>query len=145
MPPQQLTPFLMRLGEQATSPTEVGLVAELAASSGRPHLVTQVGRYAAYYGAPNHAAAFPIPEIAGLMRPPPGDPEPALLMGVGRQESMFNPWVTSHAGAQRPVAADAAHRVPHGAAARAALQSGPADRRSGLQRPARQPLPARRC
>ena len=97
---QELSPFLLRLGEQATSATEVGLVAELAATSGRPHLVAQVGRQTAYYGAPNHVAAFPIPEIAGLMRPPPGDPEPALLMGVGRQESMFNPWVSSHAGAR---------------------------------------------
>ena len=78
----------------------MGLIAELAATSGRPHLVAQVGRHTAYYGAPNHVAAFPIPEIAGLMRPPPGDPEPALLMGVGRQESMFNPWVSSHAGAR---------------------------------------------
>jgi soluble lytic murein transglycosylase len=96
---KQLTPFLVRLGEQAKTPAEVGLVAELAASSGRPHLVTEMGRYAAYYGAPHHAAAFPIPEIAGMMQPPAGDPEPALLMGVGRQESMFNPWLTSHAGA----------------------------------------------
>ena len=96
---EQLMPFLIRLGEQATTATEVGLIAELAATSGRPHLVAQVGRHTAYYGAPNHVAAFPIPEIAGLMRPPPGEPEPALLMGVGRQESMFNPWVSSHAGA----------------------------------------------
>jgi len=44
-------------------------------------------------------AAYPIPEIAGLMQPPPGDPEPALLLGVGRQESMFNPWVSSRAEA----------------------------------------------
>ena len=96
---EQLTPFLIRLGEHAESPTEVGLVAELAATSGRPHLVAQVGRYTAYYGHVNHAAAFPIPEIPGLMHPPPGDPEPALLMGVGRQESMFNPWVSSRAEA----------------------------------------------
>ena len=95
----QLPPFLVRLGEQAETPAEVGLVAELAATTGRPHLVAQVGRHAAYYGHTNHAAAFPIPEIPGLMRPPPGDPEPALLLGVGRQESMFNPWVSSHAEA----------------------------------------------
>jgi soluble lytic murein transglycosylase len=95
----QLPPFLVRLGEQAETPAEVGLVAELAAASGRPHLVAQVGRHAAYYGHTNHAAAFPIPEIPGLMRPPPGDPEAALLLGVGRQESMFNPWVSSHAEA----------------------------------------------
>jgi soluble lytic murein transglycosylase len=65
----QLPPFLVRLGEQAETPAEVGLVAELAAASGRPHLVAQVGRHAAYYGHTNHAAAFPIPEIPGL-RPP---------------------------------------------------------------------------
>ena len=98
--PEQLTHFLSRLGEQASSATEVGMVAELAATSGRPHLVAQVGRYAAYYGHPNHAAAFPIPEIAGLMQPLPGEPEPALLMALGRQESMFNPWVSSRAGAR---------------------------------------------
>jgi soluble lytic murein transglycosylase len=97
---QQLTPFLISLGQQATSAAEVGLIAELAASSGRPHLVAQVGRYTAYYGALNHVAAFPIPEIARLIQPPRGDPEPALLLGVSRQESMFNPWVSSHAGAR---------------------------------------------
>jgi soluble lytic murein transglycosylase len=95
----QLTPFLLRLGELATSTIQVGMVAELAATSGRPHLVAQVGRYTAYYGHPNHVAAYPIPEIAGLMRPPPGEPEAALLLGVGRQESMFNPWVSSRAEA----------------------------------------------
>jgi soluble lytic murein transglycosylase len=95
----QVAPFLVRLGAGATSRTEVGLVAELAASSGRPHLVTELGRYAAYYGIANHAAAFPIPGIPRMLQPPPGDPEPALLMGVGRQESLFNPWVTSRAGA----------------------------------------------
>ena len=44
-------------------------------------------------------------------------------MGVGRQESMFNPWVSSHAGA-RPAATDPAHRVPDGEAARAAYNPG---------------------
>lgn len=97
---EPLAPFLVRLGERATSPTEVGLIAELAASSGRPHLVTELGRHTAYYGVPNHMAAFPIPRIERMLRPPPGDPEPALLIGVGRQESLFNPWVTSRAGAQ---------------------------------------------
>jgi soluble lytic murein transglycosylase len=97
---EQVTHFLSRLGEQASSAMQVGMVAELAATSGRPHLVAQVGRSTAYYGHPNHVAAFPIPEIAGLIRPPPGEPEPALLMGVGRQESMFNPWLSSRAGAR---------------------------------------------
>ena len=94
----QLPPFLVRLGEQATTPAEVGLVAELAAASGRPHLVAQVGRHAAYYGTPIMPPRSRSPRSPGLLRPPPGDPEPALLLGVGRQESMFNPWVNSHAG-----------------------------------------------
>jgi soluble lytic murein transglycosylase len=97
---EPLAAVLVRLGELATSATDVGLVAELAATSGRPHLVAQVGRYTAYYGAPNPVAAFPIPEVVGLLQPAPGEPEPALLMGLGRQESMFNPWVSSHAGAR---------------------------------------------
>lgn len=96
----QLPPFLQRLGEQATSEAEIGLIAELAASSGRPHLVTALGRFTAYYGIPNHAAAFPVPEIERMLRPPVGEPEAALLLGMGRQESMFNPWLTSRAGAR---------------------------------------------
>ena len=75
-------------------------MAELAATSGRPHLVTLTGRYAAYYGHVNEVAAFPIPELAGLVRPPAGEPEAALLLGIARQESVFNPWVSSSAGAQ---------------------------------------------
>ena len=98
--PAQLNPFLVRLADLAADPAEVGLVAELAASSGRPHLVTQTGRYAAYYGHVNEVAAFPIPDLAGLVRPPAGEPEAALLLGIARQESIFNPWVSSHAGAQ---------------------------------------------
>jgi soluble lytic murein transglycosylase len=96
----QLNPFLTRLADLAESPAEVGLVADLAAASGRPHLITQVGRFAAYYGHVNETAAFPIPDLAGLVRPPPGEPEAALLLGVARQESVFNPWVASHKGAQ---------------------------------------------
>ena len=63
----QLSPFLTRLADLAESPAEVGLVAELAAASGRPHLITQVGRFAAYYGHVNEAAAFPIPDLGGLV------------------------------------------------------------------------------
>ncbi|HEX5796745.1 MAG TPA: lytic transglycosylase domain-containing protein [Geminicoccaceae bacterium] len=96
----KLSPFLIRLADLAESPAEVGLIAELAAASERPHLVTQVGRFAAYYGQVDDAAAFPIPELAGLVRPRPGEPEAALLLGVARQESVFDPWVASHAGAQ---------------------------------------------
>ncbi len=96
----QLAPFLIRLADLAASPAEVGLVGELAAASGRPDLVAQVGRFAAYYGQVNDAAAFPIPDLERLIRPPGGEPEAALLLGIARQESVFNTWGTSTEGAQ---------------------------------------------
>jgi peptidoglycan lytic transglycosylase len=95
-----LLPFLIRLADLASSPAEVGLVGELAAASGRPGLVAQVGRFAAYYGHINDAAAFPVPELERLIRPPAGEPEAALLLGIARQESVFNSWGTSTEGAQ---------------------------------------------
>jgi soluble lytic murein transglycosylase len=95
-----LQPFLIRLAELASSPADVGLIGELAAASGRPDLVGQVGRLAAYYGQVNDAAAFPIPDIERLLRPPGGEPEPALLLGIARQESVFNSWGSSDEGAQ---------------------------------------------
>ncbi len=98
--PDELTPFLLRLVELASSPEEVGLVGELAAASGRPDLVAQVGRFATYDGQINEVAAFPIPDIERLIRPPKGEPEPALLLGIARQESVFNTWGTSTEGAQ---------------------------------------------
>ena len=96
----ELTPFLLRLVELASSPAEVGLVGELAAASGRPDLVAQVGRFATYDGQINEVAAFPIPDIERLIRPPKGEPEPALLLGIARQESVFNTWGSSTEGAQ---------------------------------------------
>jgi soluble lytic murein transglycosylase len=95
-----LLPFLARLADLASSPAEVGLVGELAASSGRPDLVAQVGRLAAYDGQVNDATAFPIPDVERLVRPPEGEPEAALLLGIARQESVFNSWGTSDEGAQ---------------------------------------------
>ncbi len=95
-----LLPFLIRLADLASSPAEVGLIGELAAASGRPDLVGQVGRLAAYDGQVNEAAAFPIPDIERLIRPPAGEPEPALLLGIARQESVFNSWGSSDEGAQ---------------------------------------------
>ncbi len=100
MPARDLLPFLIRLAELASGPAEIGLVGELAAASGRPDLVVQVGRFAAYYGQVNEAAAFPIPELERLIRPPAGEPDAALLLGIARQESVFNSWGTSDQGAQ---------------------------------------------
>jgi soluble lytic murein transglycosylase len=69
--PDLAAPFLVRLGELAGSPSEVGLAADLAASSGRPHLVTQVGRYAAYYGHVHPLRRFRFPRSRAYCGRPP--------------------------------------------------------------------------
>ncbi|HEX5077835.1 MAG TPA: lytic transglycosylase domain-containing protein [Geminicoccaceae bacterium] len=97
---EQLRPFAMHLIGQAASPTEVGMAADLIAESGRVDLVTQASRAAAWLGQVNEAAAFPIPDLASLLAERDGAPEAALLLGVARQESTFNTWGTSHAGAR---------------------------------------------
>ena len=136
------SPFLLRLAEQADEP-----------GRGRPGRRAGRRPAGARTWSPRSAATPPItatstrsppsrsPRSPGLMRPPPGEPEPALLLGVARQESVFNPWVSSHAGAQGLL-----QLIPRTAflMARALglpYNRGPADRRSGLQRPPRQPLP----
>jgi soluble lytic murein transglycosylase len=97
---EQLRPFAMHLIGQAASPTEVGMAAELIAESGRVDLITQASRAAAWRGQVNAAAAFPVPDLASLLDGPDEPPEAALLLGVARQESTFNTWGMSHAGAQ---------------------------------------------
>jgi soluble lytic murein transglycosylase-like protein len=96
----QLRPFAMHLIGQAASPTEVGMAAELIAESGRVDLVTQASRAAAWRGQVNEAAAFPIPDLPSLLDGADEPPEAALLLGLARQESTFNTWGRSHAGAQ---------------------------------------------
>lgn len=97
---EQLRPFATHLIGGAADPTEVGMAADLIAQSGRADLVTQASRAAAYRGQVNEAAAFPIPDLDSLLDGPEGPPEAALLLGVARQESTFNTWGTSHAGAR---------------------------------------------
>jgi hypothetical protein len=72
----------------------------LIAESGRADLVTQASRAAAWRGQVNEAAAFPIPDLASLLDAADEPPEVALLLGVARQESTFNTWGMSYAGAQ---------------------------------------------
>jgi soluble lytic murein transglycosylase len=97
---EQLRPFAMHLIGEAASPTEVGMAAELIAQSGRVDLVTQASRAAAWRGQVHAAVAFPIPDLPSLVDGAHEPPEAALLLGVARQESTFNTWGMSHAGAQ---------------------------------------------
>jgi soluble lytic murein transglycosylase len=98
--PDVTRPFLIRLAGEVGTPAEVGPVGELAAEAGRPDLVTLVGKFTSYNGVVHEAAAFPIPDVDAILKPPAGGPEAALLLGVARQESVFNPRVVSSAGAR---------------------------------------------
>ncbi len=87
-------------GEAAGSRPGLGLVLDLANRCGRPDLVVSVAKAAERDGAIDGVASFPVPDVGSLVRPTPGMPEPALLLAVARQESLFDPDATSPAGAQ---------------------------------------------
>ena len=91
--------FLKTLAEDAETPQEIGMIAEYASAAGRPTLLARLGRSAAFDGKVHEQAAFPIPDIDGLLTPI-ADVEPALLLGIARQESMFLSDAKSPAGAR---------------------------------------------
>jgi len=95
-----LDDFLLALSEHAETSAEISMIAELAIAGGRPSLLAQVGRKAAFYGKIYDPAAFPVPRIEGLLDPSVDDVEPSLLLGLARQESMFRFGASSNAGAR---------------------------------------------
>lgn len=97
---RETLPFLHQLATDATGdPARLRLVVELAAGCGRPDLVVIVAKAAARDGALDPAAGFPVPELAAFRKPGADMPEAALLLALARQESQFDPTVTSSAGA----------------------------------------------
>ncbi len=135
-----LRPFAMHLVGQAASPVEVGMAADLIAASGRADLVALAARAAAHRGQIYEAAAFPIPELDAFFEGGDGEPEPALLLGVARQESGFNSFGQSHAGARGLL--QLMPRTAHLMARSLGMPYNRArlDRRSRLQHPARSTL-----
>ncbi|MFQ5970865.1 MAG: transglycosylase SLT domain-containing protein, partial [Alphaproteobacteria bacterium] len=92
-----LRPFLTRLGMQAPL-TEIdqALVAELALEVGRPREAIFVAKWALKGELDLRRYSYPL---WPLPRETDGPPEPALLLGLMRQESGFDTYVTSSAGA----------------------------------------------
>lgn len=97
---RDMRPFLVRLIDHARTPADVRMIAGLAGGFGRPDLMVLVGKYASYAGFDDEAAAFPVPDYATFQAPPADFPELALVLGVARQESLFDPQAGSHAGAR---------------------------------------------
>jgi soluble lytic murein transglycosylase len=91
--------FLLHLRYQLKSEAEVAMVAHLAEALGDTQTAVRIGKSAIgrgmnllYYAYPIHS----LPEYTPLRRPP----EPAVILGVARQESEFNSLTMSGAGAR---------------------------------------------
>ncbi len=90
-----LRPFVMRLIEQAKTPGERALAAQVAASSGRSDIAIAVARRSERDGIPLISTGYPLSPL-----PPGNRPERALLLGLIRQESAFHTAAISSAGAR---------------------------------------------
>ena len=96
----QLRPFAMHLIGQASEPdrSRHGGRADCRERSRRSGHPGQPGRRLARPG--QRGGGLPDPRSRQPARRPDEPPEAALLLGVARQESTFNTWGMSHAGAQ---------------------------------------------
>ena len=93
-------PFFRHLGyESADDPDELAAVVELAQGCGRADLVLAATRGAAGNGTHLVRESYPLPRFAGFRRDHAGMAEPALVLAVARQESLFDPVARSSAGA----------------------------------------------
>ena len=91
---EYLQAFVDTLADDAQTPAQFLLAANLGKSLGRPELAVRAGRKAQYAGIllPDHA--YPVIDMPG------GKPPAALLHAIARQESNFDPQAISPAGAR---------------------------------------------
>jgi soluble lytic murein transglycosylase len=86
--------FLNRLGQVAADDQTRELAAKLALGLGLPQSAVSIARTAGIAGQMLIREGWPAPVS------PPGGVEPAVALGIMRQESSFDPTATSGAGAQ---------------------------------------------
>lgn len=86
--------FLMALAADATTAAELTLLAQLATAQERYDLAVRISKRATQRGFSLEADAYPVPDYLWS-----AEPERALVLGLIRQESMFNPTIVSPAQA----------------------------------------------
>jgi soluble lytic murein transglycosylase len=89
--------FLMQQAKAATDPASFALAARTASTLGLPDVAVQTARLAGRQGIALPRMGWPAP-----FDPPAGPPpglDPALALGLMRQESSFDPGIVSYAGA----------------------------------------------
>lgn len=87
--------FLLKMADDATTPTGFAMLATLAETSGRIDLAIAVAKRAIEAGTPLMVHGYPITEI-----PSGGTAEHSLLFAITRQESAFEHDAVSPAGAR---------------------------------------------
>ena len=94
--PRRAAPFLLRLDEIAPDPATRDLTARLATGLGAPQVAVALARRAGRDGLVPLATGWP----QGVVIPGEAGVEPALALGIIRQESSFDAAITSPAGAR---------------------------------------------
>ncbi len=93
--PRRAHAFLLRMDELASNPADHALTAWMATGFGMPDLAVAIARRAGARGTMMPDAGWPL-----AVNPPKGVVEPALALGLIRQESNFDVQAASPAGAR---------------------------------------------
>lgn len=88
--------FVMHLDDQLTEPTDFAQLIDLARAQGLQDLSMHVARAAVTKGVMLPERAYPVRNAPSV----PGQPDPAFVHAIIRQESAFDPMARSHADAR---------------------------------------------
>ena len=97
---QQVMQFALSLARSTTTANELAAIMDTVKVVGGLPLAMKTARWGAWSGHQVGAPSFPsdpLPEYKHLSQ---GEPERALVLGIARQESEFDPVAVSHAGAR---------------------------------------------